>query len=273
MNTAHNKDRIIDEGLKSIIRNAFYMPFNITTILNFFRLDVNEICLKGEQAEMNLEANKKQIEVAKVKAYVVPMHQNESTLHKKLKVPSNELNSKIPSSSQGVYEDNGINRLVLTSLSDSEDETVDEITQNEYILSTRKQIMAHMKDNFSSEEHYLHYFLQLIDYEKQIKDKIRDGQGFIISTITNGKELHGSKNGSAKGRGKDQSNFKSKKSLDDSNHLYALQPMMLGCDILIERIVMRKTILERFDKDVVNEESYIKLLDELIDFEESLIED
>ena len=48
--------------------------------------------------------------------------------------------------------------------------------------------------------------------------------------------------------------------------------MMLGCDILIERIVMRKTILERFDKDVVNEESYNKLLNELIDFEESLIE-
>ena len=58
MNTAHNKDRIIDEGLKNIIKNALYMPFNVKSIMISLGLVMNEIFRENGQDPVDLNKDK-----------------------------------------------------------------------------------------------------------------------------------------------------------------------------------------------------------------------
>ena len=56
MNTSHNKDRIIDEGLTNTIRNALAIPFDIKMVMRKLR-QVSGVCFPGEDDVISLSNN------------------------------------------------------------------------------------------------------------------------------------------------------------------------------------------------------------------------
>ena len=55
MNTAHNKDRIIDNGLKSTLKNALALPFDIKLFINKLPQTRLGCCSNGENTDNNSE--------------------------------------------------------------------------------------------------------------------------------------------------------------------------------------------------------------------------
>ena len=160
MNTAHNKDRIIDEGLKNIIKNAISMPFDVSSVVSFTRLVMNELFCENdtEVLEIAIQNGVKQENVQndcktdKNNVYAIPLRKKGNTIEKDIKVSKNKVDLELPSSSQGVHVEK---YFALKALSDSEDDTADDLTREQHILSTRRKILEHMMDSVNSEEHYL----------------------------------------------------------------------------------------------------------------------
>ena len=70
-----------------------------------------------------------------------------------------------------------------------------------------------MMESVNSEEHYLHYFLQMIDYEEQIKDKTQNFKNFVISSLTEGIEKEERTDSIIGKKNKDRPNVQSKRLL------------------------------------------------------------
>ena len=64
----------------------------------------------------------------------------------------------------------------------------------------------------------------------------------------------------------------SKRSLKEQSNSDAPNTIMLTCENMIERILIRRTILEQFKQAISDEETFVECLEELIDFEESIVE-
>ena len=99
MNTAHNKDRIIDEGLKNIIKNAISMPFDVSSIVSFTRLVMNELFCENdtEVLEIAIQNGVKQENVQndcktdKNNVYAIPLPKKGNTIAKDIKVSKRHL--------------------------------------------------------------------------------------------------------------------------------------------------------------------------------------
>ena len=277
MNTAHNKDRIIDEGLKNIIKNAISMPFDVSSFFDSIRLVMNELFCENnsevlEIAIQNGQQQKNVLDTCKSdtdNVYSIPSRKEGSTIAKNTEVSTHGVDSELPSSSQGVLVEKYSGPKAL---SDSEDDTTDDLTREQDILSIRRKILGHMIDSVNSEKHYLHYFLQMIDYEEQIKDKNQNCKNFVISTIKKSMEKEDKMDFIVRKKSKNSPNGKSKRSLEEQRSSYIPGTIVLSCDKIIERILIRKTIMEQFKQAISDDELFAQCLEELIDFEESLIE-
>ena len=77
------------------------------------------------------------------------------------------------STSKGItYIEEGIKRNFLAQQS-SESSLVNDngVFQVDSRISFGKKILSYMTQNVSSEEVYLHYFVQMVDFEEKVKDK------------------------------------------------------------------------------------------------------
>lgn len=278
MNTSHNKERIIDEGLKNIIKNVLHIPFDLSAFINLFRsancenrnaITDDIITNKVEAGERKPEVSivvRKKIHIENIKADV------DHRLKNSIEIPEAKLDIDKPSSSSGIYDEDGQNHLAITTMTDSEDDMIGEIADNDFRLSMKKQLLTYMKGSVNDEGHYIHYFLQLIDLESKIRNKTNlDCDNAIISVVLDEK-IQEKKHLSCKTKNSKNINSKSKKSQIGSDAYTFLSPrgLTISADKQFDRTLMRIKKLESIERHCDNEELFKKFLNELIDFEEGL---
>ena len=126
-----------------------------------------------------------------------------------------------------------------------------------------------MMENIDNEDYYLHYFVQLINYEEMIKSQ--DRTKFEIIHINNSKL-------SLTKKGKRNNNFDSDRDISYNTYLpspFSTQIVALKsnfCGDLSDRMEIRKIILGNFGVSCNDEDLYNKYLTALIDFEEAFLE-
>ena len=298
MNSSHNKERIIEEGLKNIIRNALDMPFDLKKIFTIFRKSCNEEGLESEQSNQVIteEDRKTTDEVVETKNCAsgkdIPMvyiisERNSSSIRMQnerfLDVKENNKDKDqspedSPSVSYITHEENEENKLPRSKyklmLEDKEESVDEELSEEDNRLSIGKKLLTYMFHHLNDEKHYLHYFLQLLDYENKIKDKKEEN--FVILTLkeSNDKaEKEKMKMTKKKGR-KNSCNMSVDKEPTDYLILSPLTIMPATCsnESLMNRTAMRKVMLENFEELITDVNSYNAYLNELIDFEEGLVD-
>ena len=249
MNTSHNKDRIIDDGFVNTIRNGLRIPINLN-IASCLQSNVVKN-IKGNNGDFSgtvviaPKSNKRtscpidDTESATL-PNSVPVHPASNSKSK----PLNTISDKIPSTSWGMFENVDLRRQTICSynLELISDEKDDEIyIENRFPLSIRERLFRQMRKYTSNENIYLHYFLQLLEYEEQMKDASNFHNNFkVVNFIEN--------------------------DLDNSTPLNTKSAI----DIT-KRIEMRRNILEKVSEYSNNSDTYTKYFEELIDQEENFI--
>ena len=281
MNTSHNKDRIIDEGLKTIIKNALHIPFDLSLFVNFFRSLDRE---NRERIESNIDANdvkrcEKAPDISIVFKTKVQMKNvildRDRRLKNSIDVPQVEHDIDKPSSSTGIYQENSKRHLATNQITDSEDDMTDENANDDLSFSIKKQLLIYMKGNVNNEDHYIHYFLQLIDLESNIKNNNNFDNDWTITPAVQDEKVQDVKHSIYKNKNKrylnstDSKKKKSKVEIE-SNRILSPRGIMLSAGEKFDRTFMRTKKLEKIDGQCDNEETFNKLLNELIDFEEGL---
>ena len=272
MNTSDNKELVVDNGLTNVLRNAFVTPFKIMKA-NFF---------SGRNSEG--QENKSSHEMSNTKRKIVLSNDNykntevfliskpnfSSVPLKTKKSLSSNASNNAPCNSSGLYKTTTLtNHTQLARQSQLEPDLEDnDLSFEAEHLSNSKIILLHMMDNINNEEQYLHYFMQLIDYEDTVKagDKIN----FVIMHNVQSKHVL-SKNTKRKNtlNSEGPNSKKSYVSLPNvSPEIVELKNKLSGT--FLDRMEMRRIILQNFIVNCNDEESYNIYLTELIDFEEKL---
>ena len=110
MNTAHNKDRIIDEGLKNIIRNFFHAPFDLSMFVNLLQNDhhENENGRQNNVEAFHIDISKEKKDLSTSNETKAPTKNTNSNTDQefknKINIPKIDLDNDKPSSSNGIYE-------------------------------------------------------------------------------------------------------------------------------------------------------------------------
>ena len=284
MNTSHNKDRIIDDGLGAVLRNALGSPFDFSTIrttfLNQVQPNPESLRIKAQDSkfvdsEKLSKVTEKPDKITSREIYVISKSERSSfDMYNIPNVPS-----EWASTSKGItYIEGGMKRncYARTSTSESIQEDDNGVFQKESRISIGIKILSYMRDNVSTEEAYLHYFVQIIEFEEQVKDKCAFWPDFEIVPYISDQLTHTGKAPIPKRRIKNKSflkKYKSKefKRSDSATTSIAMLKTKLRGSIS-QRTEMRETMFEDFSDHCKNEESYEKYLYKLFDFEEDLIE-
>ena len=309
MNTAYNKERIIDEGLKNIIRNALDMPFDRKKIYRFLQkawigdsTDGN-----GNQKIMLNEHGKENCNSKDTKTY--PTEKDVPIIHV---IPNNELNQvqklgsiedcenrklkedvskgsipicqisqlpeEKPSSSKRRHDENEHNKgKTSKKISERKEKDVDEeeLTEDESRLLIYKKLLNCMFENLNDEKHYLHYFLQLIDYEDKNKDKNKEKEFVILSVIEFNEKEEKKKMMPTKKKGMKNSRTMKNEKKPTNYQVLSPRTMMFEANAnqkQLDRTAMRRAMMENFEEHLTDKKSFSSYLNELIDFEEGLID-
>ena len=282
MNTSHNKKRIIDDGMATVLRNALRPPvdyFNQIIITFFNRIHVNAVGPRGDEHVSKIKTSSK---ITRKKA-----QKNTSGVNiiSNSECSSSFLNDNMPnaplefaSTSKGItYIEEGIKRNFLARQgSDSSLVNDNGVFQVESRISFGKEILSYMTKNVSIEEVYLHYFFQIIDFDEKVKDKGAILRHIEIVPHIYDKFPYTRKSTMAKVKGKNKVCLDEDKSKDFDTSQPAttlianLKKNTKGS--FSQRMEMRRTMLKDFSDHCNNEDSYQKYLTKLIDFEEGMIE-
>jgi len=283
MNTPHNKDRIIDDGFNNTIRNGLGLPFHLKMSSESPKNDEQNRAESGKnltnpktRTTAKSSFIRKQTtarnginDVHKLsKSNTLPLENDQKNLSNVLK--------ENPSTSKGLFE--SLERYQrecflqkASSISDEDDSPT--CIQKPLRFRTGESIMCHMRENVHTEEAYLHYFLQLVQHEKNVKDDKISQNEFEIVSFQTAQPL---KRTRLKGKRSNQHFAENQKRIPTSPGKSSARKMvMLRADMLaknFDRTEKRMAILENFEDYCNDEESYSRYLTELIDFEENLIE-
>ena len=309
MNTPYNKERIIDEGLKNIIRNALDMPFDRKTIYRFLQNAwIGESSDgKGNQKMMPDDDGKPNCESKETKNS--PIKKDVPMIHV---IPNNELNrvqkqnsiedcqnrklqednskgpipicqigqlpEEKPSSSKRRHDENEQNKgNTSKKISARKEIDVDEeeLTEDENRLLIGKKLLSYMFKNLNDEKYYLHYFLQLVDYEDKNKDKNQEN-GFVILSVREFNEKEEKKKKiPTKQKGLKSSRGMKNEKKQTNYHVLSPRTMMFEANAnqkQLDRTAMRRAMMENFEEHLTDEQSFTAYLNELIDFEEGLLD-
>jgi hypothetical protein len=281
MNTPYNKDLIIDDGLTTTIRNVFVIPFNFKMRTSSFSR--NLASQRQEKDTIKEMINKKKIESsskndeiepcgnAQTKIYVIANTNPDlnPTEGKNIILPNYP--DEYPSSSVSANQlERRQSQVPVAQKSLAESDLEDnKISVQDTRISMGKRFFGHMLKNINDEEYYLHYFIQLINFEDTIK-----AQGMINFEIVH---IIQSKANVTK-KGKRKNNFESNRDSSQKSYLSSLvlpQIVALKNNLsgnVSDRIETRRVILDNFNMNCKDEESYNKYLAELIDLEEEFVE-
>ena len=291
MNTAHNKDRIIDQGLKSTIINALKLPFDMKKAKNFFPKVLGGCCRTQE----SVSDVPKDAEIPKVspKSKRSKVEMNKTTMPSIFTVTNNTLSGRndetavnvedleslnLPSTSNGVRESNErkLAQILQQTNSESEQDFDKNSLNQENRIEIGMKLLTYMNENVNDEKIYLHYLLQLADYERSLKE-IKDNKKIFHIAIIGDQDLRNPRNFQ-------QSKNQQKKSIHSKNYRKKTKskirqniPLMEKAqtnNALQERVTIvakRKVLLETFNDYCQNDETYESFLTILLDFEENLL--
>ena len=132
-----------------------------------------------------------------------------------------------------------------------------------------------MTENVSTTEVYLHYFVQIIDFEEKVKNNYASMTHFEIVPYISDELKDVEKSANTKIKGKHRSFLaKNNSKVFNKSESVANSKLMKKNNFngsFSQRIEMTKTMLEDFNDHCSSEESYEKYLAKLIDFEEGMI--
>jgi len=286
MNTSHNKRRIIDDGMATVLRNALQPPVDYfrQIIVRFHnRIHVNVVRPRGDEhvskiveVETSSKITDKHDQKKRSGVHIISNSECSSSF-------ANDNMPNVPlecaSTSKGItYIEEGIKRNILSRRYSSESSLVNEngASLEEPRISVRKKILSYMAENVSIEEVYLHFLVQLIDFEEKVNDKDASLLQFeIVPHISHElKDVEKSTKTKRKGKhrpflAEDKSKFFNKSEAVASSK--SIQKKNLNGS-LSQRMEMRREMLEDFSAHCNNVESYEKYLAKIIDFEERMIE-
>ena len=289
MNTAHNKDRIIDQGLKSTIKNALSLPFRKNGVKDNLPWTLKGLCSTQESiseysknAEItshSQEAKFNKLEInEKATSTVFTITENNVLRNKDehlLGIEDLEPLS-LPSTSKGVCESK--EKKIFRNLQNENSESdIDEVSLNNADqIDIRKELLSFMYQNIDNDEVYLHYLLQLTDYERCSKEKLDDRKRFQIVVIENSELKRSTTWKKSKSKKKTISYTNDDKMKMKPIHVRngfqmdktsRSDRMMTSSNVFAKR----KMLLENFNEYCQNDETYESFLTILLDFEENLI--
>ena len=288
MNTAHNKDRIIDNGLKSTLKNALGWPFDIKLLKDKFSQRSKGGCSSAENIDSN--SNNAKIEKEYAKPLSHDMEKNETSTpsifmiskgydsHQKSEnseIRENFALKDLPSTSNGVYKEAGLTwaQILQNSRSESEQE-IDEVSlQNANRVNIGQKLLSYMHQNTDNEKIYLYYLIQLTEYERKQKEESCYKNSFNIVTVADYEMTKTTKRQKSKVKNKASKEAKikvqSRFRLTDSP--IETTPANRALATKLEISQMRQLMLENYDKCCKSVETYEQFLTILFDFEEDLI--
>ena len=253
MNTSHNKDLIVDDGLKTTLVNAFGNPFSLRRKSNNVHVISQNKEKKPKNALINDESKRDSknddkddcFENNESKIYTISKNELLSTEMKTMEINDHDLPKVTQSTSTGKtaslkkrYNYDTFNQY----LSDSDvDEYSEDYQDRSHELAT--EILSYMIRNVHSEEIYLHYFVQILHFN----DETKFGQNKMSEV------LHP---------------CPADKVVDEDSARQLQENLRGNAD---DRINLRKILLDRLKSNCEDSQEFKKALSELIDFEESLV--
>ena len=274
MNTSFNKDRIIDDGWKSVILNSLKSVFKC-----FYKF-----WSSGEERNSDAEAQAEEQSMKTRRARSIKKDNlNQSVSIKpepdisiislEGRMKDNDLG---PSTSDGKQADpDGYRNIIESQASIDSDEDSNKLTNNKCSrLKKGENILSSMWYNLNDEEVYIHYFKQLVDLEYPSEENmVEHYDNFQLtpySKMPNRDKACGTKRSHA-----NQNTKKPSRKLIKHSDPSRAEEVILNVNFLVdwnERKVERKTLLEDFSKNCEDEISYQRIVNKLISFEENLIE-
>ena len=300
VNTSYNRDRIVDDGMKTILFNLLpsRLHCNIrTSIRNHLPTTrrSNQQVRNTEQntgkrralvnGTINLVASKSSDE--QLSDGGKNSHPNKRSAVFMIssptldRPPSRNKYSPVPSSSQNTVKIIPHQRKKAwgshDSLSDSKTENCSKGPTKPYRLKMGEDLIGDMKNHIDDETAYIHYLEQLIKFEKSMKDKnIRNKNKFVVVPFKASRNIN---NGKIKKTGLAQTgnSVSIKKEIIDTNRSKRSRSEEVTNNIfsgeLLDRIRLRRRTLHEFQKYCSDMELYENFLNELINLEESLVQD
>ena len=272
MNTKYNKDRIIDDGWKSVIINS------VKSVIDFFGIRPIQRIEQNEEAKQTGKNNIQLRRKIKLAEEPKSTKAEPGMSLMSLENPSDE-STLIQTTSDGrphneQEADKIRNQFFNQVTPDSDEDSLDRDCPVLERWIKGSQIISIMYDNVNDEEAYSHYFKQLLEVEYATnKNTIRNYMDFDPFSFHHPSYIAKTckPKRSKRNLETDRTSSKSAKSLKNSRRLDET-PLNVNFVIDIdERKKQRQTILEGFlmNCDLQNEyENFIKLL---ISFEEGLI--
>ena len=132
-----------------------------------------------------------------------------------------------------------------------------------------------MFKNLNDEKCYLHYFLQLVEYEDKNKHKNQENDFVILIAKKFNEQEESKKMCSTKKKG--MKNSRSITNEKKPTHYQVLSPRTMIVEAnanqkQLDRTAMRRAMMENFEEHLTDEKSFNAYLNELIDFEEGLVD-
>ena len=272
MNTAYNKDRIIDDGWNSVILNS------VKSIFPCIRM--RPIPVEEQNQESEGAPNDKKL-FNKRKRLVVSSESKPTESNVKVISLEHHLEplGPFPCTSDGKQETQEEyvvrNALCYQSSIDSEKDIFTRGTLKSPRLKTGENLLSNMWDNVKDEDAYIHYFQQLLELEdpekKFLVNHYSNFQIAPFNKVTDKNETRKTKRSNTDGKG-DRSSYKPLNNL--KNRRFEEAPLNINFIVgLMERTQQRQKMLEGFLINCDDETSYEGYFQKLVSFEERLIKD
>ena len=280
MNTSHNKDLIIDGGLLNTLLKGFKIPFNLRVShfvcwKNNFIYNSNDVVSRVTSG-MN-EANKK------MSGNQEGSHKKESEIYTipKIRLKKSQLVNYADSLPNFVLEKQSCSKETdnfskplpkakpnheSTSNSSDEDDSGKCFWNNQPFFKGT-MLLNLMKQSVDNENTYLHYFVQLVDYVDKKKIESFLEQNFEIVLHIEHKHSSLDQMQPPKSKGK-----RLMVNIPSSLPQRLIRKTKLAGK-MADRIKTRRIELEKFSTNYAKDISYCQYFDEIIDLEESFIDE
>ena len=283
MNTAHNKDRIIDDGLLSTIKNGLNLPLGLNICFslpsrwkiceNSQEQATNITDVQSATNKNNLEMSTKKLEIhdTAVSTGVYTISKDVSALN-----PSENLNHistsdvfENPSTSKESID--GEKRCPIVpfhhkQLSESDQEDENPVSQSKLHLNNLESLLGIMGRNIDNENNYLFYFAQLADYTNRVRETKLADRNFKIVNICKPLRPYDISPSHRKGKSQIKTQVIS---TERFFHNSTVKYPLIGK--FSDRILLRRNFLENFHQYCIDGESYDRYITDLMDLEESFV--
>ena len=288
MNTSYNKGRIVDDGWKPVLLNSIVNPFKVTTskepdksTRSQIKDTLENLCLSRKKIEKLDALSLKSLydrtpSDSRITEQSKDLHVFTISKHGlDVKLEDFELSTNVPmpSHSQGRNPPE-IQEKARKILSFHNSETNPDY-DNEYRLRMGEEILSRMLKEVNDESSYLHYFKQLIAFEKFLKDENKNQNAkFVIISFCQ------TSNPERQFKSKqlfDNNKIGSRKDIKDTKYTLSrnskrnLQSINVNCvvDVLI-RAQLRRDMLKHYKVHCKKEKRYNDFLNSIIEFEDML---